>query len=61
MRAHHGAGLAAPQIGQPVQVVIYGTGAPNPRHPEAPTIAETILMNPSLEPIGTETESDWEG
>lgn len=61
MRAHHGAGLAAPQIGQSVQVVIYGTGAPNPRYPEAPTIAETILMNPSLEPIGTETESGWEG
>jgi len=61
MRARNGAGLAAPQIGQSVQVVIYGTGLPNPRYPGAPIIAETVLINPSLEPIGTEVESGWEG
>jgi peptide deformylase len=54
----NGAGLAAPQIGQSLQVVIYGTGRPNPRYPEAPII---VLINPRLEPIGTEMESGWEG
>lgn len=61
MRFRNGAGLAAPQIGQSLQVVIYGTGEPNPRYPEAPIIGETVLINPHLEPIGSETERGWEG
>jgi len=46
MQARNGAGLAAPQIGSPWRVVIYGTGAPNPRYPDAPIIRETVLINP---------------
>lgn len=61
MQARNGAGLAAPQIARPWRVVIYGTGAPNPRYPDAPIIRETVLINPVLEPIGTESQAGWEG
>jgi peptide deformylase len=61
MRALDGAGLAAPQIGVPWRVVIFGTGAPNPRYPEAEIVPATVLINPKLEPIGEELESGWEG
>ena len=61
MQARNGAGLAAPQIGSPWRVVIYGTGSPNPRYPEAPIIRETVLINPVVEQIGTDTQTGWEG
>jgi peptide deformylase len=61
MSAHNGAGLAAPQIGVPWRVVIFGTGAPNPRYPDAEAVPETVLINPELEPIGALKEEDWEG
>jgi peptide deformylase len=61
MQARNGAGLAAPQIGSSWRVVIYGTGSPNPRYPEAPIIRETVLINPVVEQIGTDTQTGWEG
>lgn len=56
----NGAGLAAPQIGVGLQVVIFG-GAPSPRYPDAAEVPDTVLINPLLEPIGTEEEGAWEG
>ena len=63
MRAADGAGLAAPQIGVPLRVVIFGSadGRPNPRYPAEPPVPQTILVNPVLEPLGEETEEGWEG
>ena len=61
MAAHDGVGLAAPQIGIPWRVVIFGTGAPNPRYPDAEAVPETVLINPELTPIGEIKEEDWEG
>jgi peptide deformylase len=61
MAAEKGAGLAAPQIGVPWRVVIFGTGAPNPRYPDAELVPPTVLINPELEPIGEELERGWEG
>ena len=57
----NGAGLAAPQIGVDLQVVIFGTGQINPRYPDAEPIPETVLINPSITPLGTEEVEDWEG
>jgi peptide deformylase len=56
-----GAGLAAPQIGVPLRVVIFGTGAPNPRYPEAEIVPYTVLINPQLTAIGDALEQGWEG
>jgi len=61
MRAANGAGLAAPQIGADLQLVIFGTDAPNPRYPDAPAVPRTVLINPVITPIGGDEESDWEG
>lgn len=61
MAAANGAGLAAPQIGVDLQVVIFGTGAPNPRYPEAPIVPRTVLVNPVITPVGDEEEEGWEG
>jgi peptide deformylase len=61
MRAANGAGLAAPQIGVDLQLVIFGTDAPNPRYPDAPPVPRTVLLNPVVTPIGSEEEEDWEG
>jgi len=61
MRAASGAGLAAPQIAVDLQVVVFGTGAPNPRYPDAPPVPFTVLVNPILEPLGEEEEDGWEG
>jgi peptide deformylase len=61
MSAANGAGLAAPQIGVDLQVVVFGTGAPNPRYPDAPPIPRTVLINPVVTPLGTEEAEDWEG
>ena len=61
MRAADGAGLAAPQIGVDLQVVIFGTDAPNPRYPDAPLVPRTVLLNPVITPLGDEQEDGWEG
>ena len=61
MRAANGAGLAAPQIGVDLQVVIFGTDAPNPRYPDAPPVPRTVLVNPVITPLGDAEEEDWEG
>jgi peptide deformylase len=61
MAAAHGAGLAAPQIGVDLQVVIFGTDAPNPRYPDAPIVPRTVLINPVITPLGDEEEEGWEG
>jgi peptide deformylase len=60
MRSKNGAGIAAPQIGISLQVVIFGVGA-NPRYPDAEEVPYTILINPALEPIGAAMEEGWEG
>jgi peptide deformylase len=56
----NGAGLAAPQIGVGLQVVIFGVHA-NPRYPDAEEVPDTVLINPVLEPIGDEMIEGWEG
>ena len=61
MAAANGAGLAAPQIGVDLQVVIFGTGTPNPRYPDAPVVPRTVLINPVITPLGDEEEEGWEG
>ena len=61
MAALNGAGLAAPQIGVPWRVVIFGTGAPNPRYPDAEIVPETVLINPELSATGAQIEQGWEG
>jgi peptide deformylase len=60
MQALNGAGLAAPQIGVGLQVVIFGVEH-NPRYPDAEAVPDTILINPHLAPLGDELEEDWEG
>ncbi len=68
MRAANGAGLAAPQIGIDLQLVIFGSNERNPRYPEAPPIPKTVLVNPVITPLGQSEEDpteiqveDWEG
>jgi len=61
MRAANGAGLAAPQIGVDLQLVIFGSDERNPRYPDAPVVPRTVLLNPQITPIGAEEEEDWEG
>ncbi len=61
MRSVNGAGLAAPQIGVDLQLVIFGTDAPNPRYPDAPLIPRTVLLNPVITPLGDDEEDGWEG
>jgi len=56
----NGAGLAAPQIGVPLRVVIFGV-THNPRYPDAEEVPDTVLINPVITPIGEEMEEDWEG
>jgi peptide deformylase len=56
----NGAGIAAPQIGVSLQVVIFGVGS-NPRYPDAEQVPYTVLINPTLNFVGDEIESDWEG
>ena len=56
-----GAGLAAPQIGVPLRVVLFGGGGPNPRYPDAPPLPRTLLINPVLTPLGPERDGAWEG
>lgn len=61
MLAANGAGLAAPQIGVDLQVVVFGSGEVNTRYPDAPVVPYAVLINPVLTPIGYEEEEGWEG
>ena len=61
MRAANGAGLAAPQIGVDLQLVIFGSNDRNPRYPDRPVVPPTVLINPVITPVGDAEESDWEG
>ena len=56
----NGAGLAAPQIGVPLRVVIFGVKA-NPRYPGVDEVPDTVLINPVLTPLSDEVEEGWEG
>ena len=56
----NGAGLAAPQIGVPRRVVIFGVTL-NPRYPDAEEVPDTVLINPVITPLEEEMEEDWEG
>ena len=60
MKALDGVGLAAPQIGVNLRVVIFGVEH-NPRYPDAEAVPETVLINPVITPLDTDTEEDWEG
>lgn len=60
MRAANGAGLAAPQIGEDLQLVIFGFDH-NERYPEAPAVPLTVLINPVIEPLDDEMADGWEG
>jgi peptide deformylase len=61
MHAANGAGLAAPQIGVDLQVVIFGTRERNPRYPDRPLVPPTVLINPVITPLDGDEENDWEG
>jgi peptide deformylase len=61
MRAANGAGLAAPQIGVDLQLVIFGFSATNQRYPDAPPVPQTVLCNPVIEPLSGAQEGGWEG
>lgn len=56
----NGAGIAAPQIGVSLQVVMFGVGK-NPRYPDAEEVPFTILINPTLIPLNDDQEEGWEG
>ena len=60
MRAHNGAGLAAPQIGVGLRLVIFGVER-NPRYPDVEPVPYTELINPVLAPLSDEMEDGWEG
>lgn len=56
----NGAGLAAPQIGVGLRVVIFGVHS-NPRYPDVEEVPDTVLINPELAPLSDELEEGWEG
>ena len=60
MHAANGAGLAAPQIGVDLALVIFGFQH-NERYPDAPPVPETVLINPRIEPLSDDEEEGWEG
>lgn len=60
MRALNGAGLAAPQIGVSLRVVIFEVNS-NPRYPNVAPVPYTVLVNPELTPLGESQEEGWEG
>ncbi|MEE8333638.1 MAG: peptide deformylase [Alphaproteobacteria bacterium] len=60
MHACNGAGLAAPQIGVDLRIVIFGIDN-NPRYPDAPPVPLTVLLNPEITPLDDATEDGWEG
>jgi peptide deformylase len=61
MHSVHGAGLAAPQIGVDLQLVVFGFGVQNQRYPDAPPVPETVLINPTITPLDDVEEEGWEG
>jgi peptide deformylase len=61
MASVNGAGLAAPQIGVDLRLVIFGTGQLNPRYPQYEPIPKTVLINPVITPLGDDEEEGWEG
>lgn len=60
MHVMNGVGLAAPQIGVNLRLVIFEV-AGNPRYPEAEAVPQTVLINPVITPLNNEIEEDWEG
>jgi peptide deformylase len=60
MHAYNGVGIAAPQIGVNLQVVIFGFES-SPRYPDANPVPQTILINPVITPLSEEEEAGWEG
>mgnify|MGYP001236541473 CR=1 FL=1 len=60
MAAARGAGLAAPQIGEDLQLVIFGFDR-NERYPDAPAVPKTVLINPVITPLDDTMEEGWEG
>ena len=60
MKDAQGAGLAAPQVGESIQLVIFGVDK-NERYPEAEEVPFTVLINPVITPLNQEKEDDWEG
>jgi peptide deformylase len=60
MAAANGAGLAAPQIGVDLQLVIFGFER-NQRYPDAPPVPKTVLINPVITPLSDALEEGWEG
>jgi peptide deformylase len=60
MAAANGAGLAAPQIGEDLQLVIFGFDRTE-RYPDAPPVPMTVLINPTITPLSDAMEEGWEG
>ncbi|MHB1271730.1 MAG: peptide deformylase [Rhodanobacter sp.] len=60
MHVAAGVGLAAPQIGVDLQLVIFGFDS-SERYPEAPAVPQTVLLNPLITPLSQDMEEDWEG
>ena len=60
MAANNGAGLAAPQIGVPLRVVVFGVQQ-NPRYPDAESVPTTVLINPLIDTLDDALENGWEG
>lgn len=60
MQALDGAGLAAPQIGVGLRIIIFGL-VTNPRYPEAEPVPDTVLINPTLTPLAADMDDGWEG
>lgn len=60
MESAGGVGLAAPQIGVDLQMVIFGFEH-SERYPDAPAVPMTVLLNPVIEPLSEEEEDGWEG
>jgi peptide deformylase len=58
MASANGAGLAAPQIGVDLQLVIFGTDQVNPRYPDAPPVPRSVLINPVITPLPSESEKN---
>ena len=61
MHSVNGAGLAAPQIGVDLQLVVFGFGQTNQRYPDAPPVPETVLINPLITRLDDAEEEGWEG
>jgi len=60
MHANEGVGLAAPQIGVDLQLVLFGF-EDSERYPDAPSVPQTVLLNPVITPLSDEQEEGWEG